>query len=435
MKAMTMIKALILVHLWSLVVAGGAWLLQRDGAGRVGASFPASKIWLSLIVLSILPGILYLIPFGAAISLPKIAAFELIPAQVSDSPAEAAGFLNYFAVYLGLSLLLMSRTLWRWSRLQGIPLVPTVEPGIFTTTAALPPLTLSWPRRAVVIPVGYEAQAALIRHERAHLHHNDAELTLLLLLFQDLMLRSPGVSYLVRQWRLSIELRADHAATKMLTKSERKDYAALLLNILRPTGKGGGLLPCPTAQLGSTRHRNAKMRLGEIMNNEPNVRKRRWGLALLLTSIGASGIGLLSAAASENVGVINAESGQVDYVLVDYVKQTSLQMPASCPGLKMGDTKYEEKERTVNGRLVSQHTVTVGTVVLSHDVRRDGSIHNPRVLGSTHPCFEADAKTAIVQWMAEPQGSDLKNVAIKLHFVISVATIDELKLQLNDLLQ
>lgn len=435
MKVMTMIKALILVHLWSLVVAGGAWFLQRDGGGRVGASFPASNIWLILIGLSVLPGVLYLIPFDAAVSLPKIEAFELFPIQVSDRSAEASGFLNFLTIYIGLSLLLMSRTLWRWSRLQGLSLVPTAQPGVFTTTAALPPLTLSWPRRAVVIPVGFEARAALIRHERAHLHHNDAELTLLLLLLQDLMLRGPGVSYLVRQWRLSIELRADQAATKMLTRSERKDYAALLLNILRPNGQGGGALPCPTAQLGSTRHRNAKMRLGEIMTNEPNVQQRRWGLALLLTSIGASGVGFLSAATSENIEVINAESEQVDYVLVDYVKQTSLQMPANCHGLKMDDIKIEEKELMVNGRLVSQLTMNLGTVVLSHDVRRDGSIHSPRVIVSAHPCFEADAKTAIVQWMAEPQRSEIKNVAVKLHFVISGATIEELKLQLNDLLQ
>lgn len=434
MKVLMMIEAIILIHLWSLVVAGGAWVLQRDGDGRVGASFPASNIWLILIGLSILPGALYLAPFGTAISMPKIEAFELLAIQVSDSSAEGPGFLNYLMIYLGLSLLLMSRTLWRWSRLQGLPLVPTAEPDIFTTTAALPPLTLSWPRRAVVIPLGLEAQPALMRHERAHLRHNDAELTLLLLFLQDVMLRNPGMSYLVQQWRLSIELRADHAATKMLTTSGRKDYAALLLNIQRPTRGGGGTLPCPTARLNSTRHRNSKLRLVGIMENEPSARKRRWSAALLLTFTGASVIGLLSAAASENVAVINAESGQVDYV-----KKTALQMPANCPGLigdlKRRGIKFEEKEMTVNGRLVSQYTINLGTVVLSHDVRRDGSVYNPDILGSTHPCFEAEAKAAIVQWKADPQGSEIKNVAVKLHFVMSGATNEELNQQLKNFLQ
>jgi len=127
-----MIKALILVHLWSLFVAGGAWVLQRDGKEPVGARFPASNIWLILIGLSILPGVLYLTPFSEAISTPKIEAFELLTIQVSVSSAEGTGFLNYLTVYLGVSLLLMSRTLWRWSRLQGLSLAPTAEPDIFT---------------------------------------------------------------------------------------------------------------------------------------------------------------------------------------------------------------------------------------------------------------------------------------------------------------
>lgn len=424
-----MIKALILVHLWSFVVAGGAWVLQRDGDERVGASFPASNIWLILIILSFLPGVLYLVPFGAAISLPDIKIFELIPTQVSESSAEGLGPLNYLAVYMGLSLLLIIRTLWRWSRLQRLPLMPTTEPDVFTTTSEVPPLTLSWPRRAVVIPHGFQVQAALLRHERAHLHHKDAELTLLLLLLQDMMLRTPGVSYLVRQWRLSIELRADHAATKMLSTSERKNYAALLLNIQRPNGDGGGALPCPTAQLSSTRHRNVKMRLGEIIKSEPNVRKRRWSVAVLLTSIAASVIGLMSPGATAKATVIDKESSPIDYI-----KQTALQLPTSCPGLNLDGVKVETKELLVNGRLVPQQTFRLGTVILEHDVRRDGRTHNPRIAYSSHPCFDANAKAALAQWRTAPQEFEIKDAAVKLHFIMSGATVEELKLQLDDFL-
>ena len=439
MKVVMMIKALILIHLWSLIVAGGAWVLQRDGGGRVGARFPVSNIWLILIGLSILPGVLYLAPFGTAISMPKIETFELLAIQVSDSSAEGPGLLNYLMIYMGLSLLLMSRTLWRWSRLQRLSLMPTTEPDVFTTTSEVPPLTLSWPRRAVVIPHGIEAQAALVRHERAHLRHNDAEFTLLLLFLQDVMLRNPGMSYLVQQWRLSIELRADHAATKMLTRSERKDYAALLLNIQRPTRGGGGTLPCPTARLNSTRHRNSKLRLVGIMENEPSAQNRRWSAAVLLTSIVGSVIGLMSAAAIANDTGKNAGSNPDDYVLVDYIKQTPLQLPANCPGLikdlKRGGIKFEVKEMTVNGRLVSQHALKLGTVVLSHNVRKDGRIHNPRIINSTHSCFETEAKASITQWMAEPQGSETKNVAVKLHFVMSATTPEELNDKLKNYLQ
>ena len=433
---MAMIKALILVHLWSLVVAGGAWVLQRDGDGQIGASFPAPKIWLFLVILSILPGVLYVMPVDTIINFPKIEAFELLPHQVSDSSAGGSRLLNYLTVYMCFSALLMSRTLWRWSRLQILPLMPTTEPDIFTTTSEIPPLTLSWPRRVVVVPLGFQLQKALIQHERAHLHHRDAEVTLLLLLLQDIMLRSPGISYLVRQWRLSIELRADQAATKMLTSSERKDYAALLLNVLRsnedPTGRD--TLPCPTAHLTSARHRSAKMRLTKIMENKPNPRKKRWSVSLLLTTFGASMIGLMSTAASPKNGVLNTKFDQVEYV-----KQTSPQMPDNCPGLlrnlKRDGIKFEEKELTFDGRLVSQHTMNLGTVILSHDVRRGGSIYNPRIISSTHPCFESEAKAAIVQWMAEPQSMEIRDAVVKLHFIISGETIKDLKLQLDDFLE
>ena len=435
MKVVMMIKALILIHLWSLAVAGIAWVLQRDGNGRVGARFPTSNIWLILIGLSIVPGALYFVLFDAAISIPKIEGFELLAIQVGDSSTEGSGFLNYLTVYLGLCLLTMSHTLWRWARLQSLPLAPTTERDIFTTATELPPLTLSWPRRAIVIPHEFKPQAALIRHERAHLRHNDAELTLLLLLVQDMMLRNPGMSYLVRQWRLSIELRADRAATKKLTTSQRKDYAALLLNIQRPSGNGGRTLPCPTARLNSTHHRNAKLRLVEIMENAPSAQSRRWGAAILLTSIAASGIGLLSTAATANDEATSPD----DYVLVDYVNKIAVQLPANCPGLeghlKARGIKFEEKEMTVNGRPVSKHIIRLGTVVLGHDVRKDGRVHNSRILSSTYSCFDAEAKAAINQWIAEPQGSETKNVVVKLHFILSASTPKELNAKLNDYLQ
>ena len=430
-----MIKALILVHLWSLIVAGSAWVLQRDRGGRIGAYFPAPNIWLVLIVLSFLPGILYFIPFGATVSLPEIEIFELIPAQIGESPTEGAGPLNYLAIYMGLVFLLMVRTLWGWSRLQRLPLAPTTEPGVYTTTSKIPPLTLSWPRRAVVVPPGFESQAALIRHERTHLRHYDAELTLLLLLLQDIMLRNPGISYLVRQWRLSIELRADHGATKMLSVSQRKDYASLLLSLQRPSPASAEALPCPTAWLGSAHHRNVKMRLVEIMENAPNSRKRRWRAALLLTSIAASGIGIVSAAATASDAGVNPD----DYVRVDYIKKVPLLLPANCPGLesdlKARGFNFEEEEATANGKIVSLHTINLGTVVLGHDVRRDGGVYNTRVLSSTHTCFEAEAKAHADQRMTAPQESEIKNAIIKLSFKMYAETPEELNRKLKDYLQ
>ena len=176
------------------------------------------------------------------------------------------------------------------------------------------------------------------------------------------------------------------------------------------------------------------MRLTKIMENKPMARKHRWSVVLLLTTLGASMIGLMSTATSSKNAVINAKFDRVDYV-----NRVPLQMPANCPGLlrdlKRDGIKFEKKERTVNGRLVSQQTMNIGTVVLSHDVRRGGSVYKPRIISSTSPCFEAEAKAAIVQWMAEPQEFEIKNVAVKLHFVIFGETTEELKQQLDSFVQ
>ncbi|WDI31455.1 M56 family metallopeptidase [Hyphococcus flavus] len=434
-----MINALIIVHLWSLVVAGGAWILQRDGNGRVGAHFPAPNIWFLLIILCLLPGALYLIPLGNVVSIPTTEAFEVFSIQANEFSTDGMRPLSFLAAYIGLGVFLMGRTLWRWVRLQSLPLAPTAEPDIFATPEMIPPLTLSWPRRAVVLPKGFEAQEPLIRHERAHLRHNDAEVTLLLLLLQDIMLRNPGIIFLVRQWRLAIELRADRAATRNLTAPERKDYAAFLLNIQRPTTRHNETLPCPTARLNSTPHRHAKMRLIGIIEDESSDKKRRWSAAVLSTFFAASGIGLLSAGAKAYEAGANAGSGPDDYTLIDYVKQTALQMPGNCPGLiddiKARGVKIEEKELMINGRPVPHLTLNLGTVVLNHDVRKDGSIHNPRVIDSTHPCFEANAKAGIAQWTAAPQEFAIKDAAVKLHFVISGATGEELNQQLFNIAQ
>jgi|GEM_PF-1981186 len=434
MKAVMMIKALILVHLWSLILAGGAWALQRDGEGRIGARFPAPHIWLSLIVLSLLPGVLHLLPLSTAISLPDIEIPELIPVQISEAPAQTQTWLGPLAVYMGLSFLLVVRTLWKWSRLQCLPLTPTTDPRIYTTLSKIPPLALSWPRRAIVIPCGFESQTALIRHERTHLNHHDAEFTLLLLLLQDAMLRNPGISYLVRQWRLSIELRADRAAISTLTAPQRKDYAAFLLNLQRPNRPSDDTLPCPTARLGSKGHRNVKMRLAGIIENEPVKQTRRWVGAVLCASIAASGIGLLSAAATTTEAFLDANSGQVTYI-----KKAPPQLPAHCPGLendlKARGFKYEEVQTTVEGRLVSLHSINLGAVVLSHDVRKDGSVHNLRILNSTLPCFEAEARIALSQRMAEPQELETRNVVTKVKFIMSAKSPEKLNEQLKKYLR
>ena len=71
---------------------------------------------------------------------------------------------------------------------------------------------------------------------------------------------------------------------------------------------------------------------------------------------------------------------------IDDVKQTSPQMPASCPGLNRDDVKNQKKDLSVDGKVVSQYTMRLGSVILKHDARRDGStfIHKCGIENFTH---------------------------------------------------
>jgi len=426
-----MIKALILVHLWSLVVAASAWALQRDCKESTGANFPTPNIWLGLIMLSLLPGILILLPFDQSISFLKIETFEILNESISDKPSPHLSSLNYLTLYFSVSAWLIGCTLWRWYRLQCLPLIATIKPDVFTTTLPLPPLTLSWPRRAIVIPDGLQTQPALINHERAHLYYKDAEITLCLLILRDVMLRGVGVSYLIRQWRLSIELRADNAATKMLSTSDRRDYATLLLHGLKPVGDhaDGRALPCPTAHLTSTRHRSVKMRLTKIMDNKPHKRKQRWPMALFITALGASGLGFISITpdAIAKDGTVNIQADEVVYTV-----RVPPRMPAKCLGLNVNEIEIERREVKIKDKVGQTHTAIVGVVVLKYDVRPDGSTHNLRVVKSNHPCFEPEAKTSLAQWMIEPQSENIRDVGVMLKFMLTGETDKDLRAALND---
>ena len=443
MKRAKMIKALIITHLWSLLIALSAWALQRDKGGRPGAYFPTPAVWLGLIFFCFLPGLISLLPVSPPITLPSIEIFETDIAPSNVEQNENVWSIDNMTIYFTLACLLSSHTLFRWARLQFIPVNPTCEPDVFSTSSNLPPLTLSWPRSAIIVPDGLQNHAALIRHERSHLRHHDAEITLCLLIARDLLLHSFGFSYLVRQWRLSIELRADYAATEMLSTSERKDYAALLLNGLRPGGDhaGGRTLPCPTAHLTSTSHRSFKMRLTEIMDNKSKPRKRRWSAALLTTAIGAGMLGLLStnAIADDNQRIV-----QVNGVNIKHTGNTRVfvtpQMPDSCPGLEINDNDISERTIMVDDKVVKHlHLLTVGVVDLKYDVRTDGHIENISVVKSNHPCFEPNAITAVAQRklaLADQQktkslGKAVNDVPVTIKFTIGGETREDFESKLN----
>ena len=172
------------------------------------------------------------------------------------------------------------------------------------------------------------------------------------------------------------------------------------------------------------------MRLTEIVESKPKPRKRRWSVALPLTALGASLVGFMSVGASATEKGLQTGAGDIGYL-----KQTAAQLPANCPGLKISKEDIATKERVVNGEITQQESAKLGTVILYHDVGRDGRINNLRVKSSTHSCFEAAAKTTVGQWLAEPQDREVKDIGVKLHFFMTGETIEDLKQKLSKFLQ
>ncbi len=392
-----MIKALLVTHFWSLFIAGFAWVLQRDGKGRLGGNFPQPGIWLGLIYLCVVPGIFSFVPVNPPYDMPSIESVGLnvIPTDVVE--AFPTFSFSVFWLYIFIASMFMIQTLWRWIKLQNLTVSPTDEPDIYLSSDNIPPLTLSWPRRIVLVPHGMETATGLVTHERTHLKHHDAELTLLMLLMRDFLLRAPGITYLVRQWRLAIELRADLAAITNCSRDERKIYAELLLNGLHPEKlkKDDQALPCPTAHLTSTRYRSVKMRLKNILENETPPRKVRWDYGVAIVTLATILVGAVSVSASPD---------ETESEPVKFVQRFPPTFPKNCNGLDLSTVEREFTTTSLpKGGMKNRHRMTIGTVVHSFDVRTDGTLHNLKVISSNHACFEPHATTALKKALAEPQ--------------------------------
>ena len=177
------------------------------------------------------------------------------------------------------------------------------------------------------------------------------------------------------------------------------------------------------------------MRLTEIMENKSNPRKHRWNVALLLTTLGAGMIGIMSTSAMAKDETLTLQADKIITDEVVYTKRVPPKMPASCPGLNLDGIEITGRDIKVKGEMVPQHTGIVGTVVLKYDVRPDGSTHNMRIVKSNHPCFEPVAKDSVAQWMIESQDKDVRDVAVIIKFMLTGETHDDLGTLLNDFIQ
>ena len=186
------------------------------------------------------------------------------------------------------------------------------------------------------------------------------------------------------------------------------------------------------------------MRLDKIMDNKPKLRKRRWGAALLTTAIGASMLGLLSTNAIASDDRVSVKVDGVDAQLkVNTPVFVPPKMPVSCPGLDKNDLEIGMRKVRIGDQVNQIHTVTFGEVDLKYNVRSDGRLENIRVVRSSHPCFEPNAKAALEQWRmapvaqskAEPLGKNSNDLPVTIKFTVTGKTHEDLEPTLNRLLQ
>lgn len=413
MQERVMIKALLLTHIASLIIAGAAWIFQRDGKGRIGANFPAPTIWLGLIGFCFLPALLcsFLTAAGSPASVQGMNVFTSVFESAEQNLSPASPLAIWPFLYGAVATLLIVRTLWQWARLQRLPMRPGPAPDVWLTDVSVPPLTLSWPRRRIVLPAPLSHEARIIAHERTHLHHHDAEVTLALLVFKGAFLGNPGFGWLTAQWRQAIELRADRRALIGQSEAQKKSYAELLLSLSKKLSEDPSadpVQPCPTAHLNPKRNRSLKMRLNTIISQEPTPHKTRWSAVILTTALGMSALGWAS----------SAQERPKD-TAVKIVKRVAPIMPANCTGLDRSKIKVvtEKHFRQKN----QDHTFTaadVGGAIVKFDVMRDGSIENVVVEKSTHACFDTPSLNSTKQWRAEAQATIVRGERAKIKFLL-----------------
>lgn len=163
------------------------------------------------------------------------------------------------------------------------------------------------------------------------------------------------------------------------------------------------------------------MRLIQIMKNKPNPGKPRWRAALLLTTMAAGSLGLISAQAASNDEI-------------KYVKRVGPIMPTSCPGIDLNTIKIEGKERIINGEASYMHTAQVGSVQLKFDARADGVTENIRIIKSNASCFDSPAQASVAQWIVETSGHEHKDIEVLIIFLLTGEEHEDIDGPLNKFL-
>jgi len=259
-------------NLWVILTAlvFGRWLTSKARTPNVWTYFIAISL-LPLLAAFIIP-LLNTVPFEWAINAKSV---QTQIERMTEEFASFSGDLSLWTfgayIYGAMAAFKVIGVVVRWTHLQLMPLSITETQGVYITDRDVPALALSWPKRCVVLPVttetlSEEARCQIIAHERAHLKYNDAEITLIYLILQNIFWANPAMRWFVTGWRDAAEIRADRAVTAGTDMPARKAYAQMLISAMAQEN-GERARQCPSAYLTSNSLRSVKIRLSEIVEN------------------------------------------------------------------------------------------------------------------------------------------------------------------------
>ncbi|NHK28857.1 hypothetical protein FF098_013125 [Parvularcula flava] len=353
------VTALALMTLWS----GLIWLVARTLPDRL-AAWP--RIWLCLIAVCLLP-----VPLGATLPqetvttitvMAKLPDIATLPIQSNIGESDSGWlFPALFSIYAAIAALMIFRLLFAHShywRIAARHRQPVIE-----TSIPVAPVATPWPFRAIILPAGFGSPQRdfLLAHERRHLARFDPEVTLALEAICALLWINLPLKALVGGWRLSAELAVDADILEHSTPQQRKDYAGLLINQLSRIRERA--VPCPSAALTLSEERSAKMRVMNILNRAPRAGKPALGL-IVAAGLALSATGTAVAAALTGA----APAAELDQKYLTPVVSPKIGYPADCI---TADLDYPLAEQ----------------VVVSIDIRADGSVSDARIVRSSIPCM------------------------------------------------
>ena len=384
------VTALAMMTLWSGVI----WLIARTLPDRF-AAWP--RIWLCLVAAALLPIPLSLfLPQQTVITIAAIANLPdgaTLPIQSNNGNSDTGwlfpALISIYAVvaaFMIVRLLLAHLRYWHIATSYRGPLIETSLP--------VAPVATPWPFRAVILPAGFASlqRDFLLAHERRHLARFDPEVTLALEVIGALLWINLPLRALVRRWRLSAELAVDADILEHSTPQQRKDYAGLLINQLSRIR--GRAVPCPSAALTLSEERSAKMRVINILDRAPRAGKPALGL-IVAAGLALSASGTAVAAALTGA----APTAELDQKYLMPLGNINISYPPDCI---TADLDYPLEEQ----------------VVVSIDIRADGSVSDARIVRSSIPCMNPTVLGFVAQFEFLPleNGTD----AMRSDYVFAV---------------